>query len=155
MLGSTFDFDMDGEARIKLLNDLMLVAKETNAWVITLGLNAGLARFVGEAKSTCEATCVPLIGVCPWGLVEGRQALWDEEADRRLLPMTEKNTVENFEAHEKQFCSLKPPKIQSAPLNRQHTHFVFIDDGKEVLCSLLLVICIVYFIRWHSYRKSI
>ena len=36
MLGSTFDFDMDGEDRIKLLNDLMLVAKETNAWVITL-----------------------------------------------------------------------------------------------------------------------
>jgi hypothetical protein len=133
MLGSTFDFDMDVENRIKLLNDLMLVAKETEAWVITLGLNAGLARFVGEAKSTCEATGVPLIGVCPWGLVEGRQALWDEEADRRLLPMTEKNTVENFEAHEKQFCAVKPPKLQSAPLNRQHTHFVFIDNGQEVL----------------------
>ena len=90
---------------------------------------------MGEAKSACDAKGVPLIGICPWGLVEGRQALWDEEADRRLLPMTEKNTVENFEAHEKQFCALKPPKIQSAPLNRQHTHFVFIDDGKEVLKS--------------------
>ena len=51
MIGSSFDFDMKGEDRIRLLNELMQLAQQVDAWIITLGLNVGLARFVGDAKS--------------------------------------------------------------------------------------------------------
>ena len=75
MIGSSFDFDMKGEDRIRLLNELMQLAQQINTWIITLGLNVGLARFVGDAKAACDAKNVALIGMCPWGMVEGRQAL--------------------------------------------------------------------------------
>ena len=87
--------------------------------------------FVGEAKAACDAKNVALIGMCPWGMVEGRQALWEEEADMRLAPMAEKSIVENFGDYEKQFRVRKPPMVRSAALNREHSHFFLIDDGSE------------------------
>ena len=130
IIGSSFDFDMNDEDRIMLLNQLMTVAKETNATVATLGLDVGLSRYVGEAKRAVEAD-INLVGICPWGMVEGRQALWAEEADRRVLPMTKMFVRDNFAEYEKQFRFMTTPKTISAPLNREHTHFVLIDDGSE------------------------
>jgi len=46
--------------------------------VFTIGLDVGLARFVGEANRAADSK-VPLIGICPWGMVEGRQMLWEEQ----------------------------------------------------------------------------
>ena len=132
IIGSSFDFDMNDEDRIMLLNQLMTVAKETNATVATLGLDVGLSRYVGEAKRAVEAD-INLVGICPWGMVEGRQALWAEEADRRVLPMTKMFVRDNFAEYEKQFRFMTTPKTISAPLNREHTHFVLIDDGSEGL----------------------
>jgi hypothetical protein len=59
------------------------------------------------------------------------QMLWEEEGDRRLLPMTDKSVVENFGEAEKQFRFYKAPNLKSAPLNRDHTHFLLIDDNTE------------------------
>jgi hypothetical protein len=42
MIGSSFDFDMIGEARLTLMTDLMELAKEIGAWVVTLGLDVGI-----------------------------------------------------------------------------------------------------------------
>ena len=119
------------QERIKLMNSLMVLAKEIGAWVVTLGLDVGLSKCVGEAKRNCDAHGVPLIGLCPWGLVEGRQALWEEEADRRVLPMTEMHVHENFGDHEKQFRFRKERDIKSASLDRNHTHFILVDDETE------------------------
>ena len=87
MIGSSFDFDMNGEDRLQLLNGLMNVAKETDAWVLTIGLDVGLAKFVGEANRSTDAK-VPLIGICPWGMVEGRQVCvcGVEQTCSRLFP---------------------------------------------------------------------
>jgi hypothetical protein len=57
-----------------------------------------------------------------------RQALWDQRADGRLLPHTEKMVVENFSEYEKQYVYMKPAKLTSLRLNRDHSHFILVDD---------------------------
>ena len=45
-------------------------------WILTSGTDSGISKLMGEAKDTLKSS-VPLIGMVGWGLVEGRQALWD------------------------------------------------------------------------------
>lgn len=104
-----------------------MVAKETDAWITTIGLDAGIGKHVGEAKRATGIK-VPLIGIAPWGMIEGRQALWDRFADGRVLPHLEAAPTDNFAEHEKQFCYMKPTKINSTKLNHDHTHFILVDD---------------------------
>jgi hypothetical protein len=128
MVGSSVDFDMNVLDRNAIFNGVMNVAKETEAWITTIGLDTGIAKYIGEAKRATSAK-VPIIGVVPWGLVEGRQALWDDKADGRLLPHTSKIAIENFGEYEKQYTYMKPAKLPSLRLNRDHTHFILVDDG--------------------------
>ena len=128
MVGSSStDFDMNVLDRNAIFHSVMNVAKETEAWITTTGIDVGIAKYVGEAKAATNAK-VPIIGIAPWGLVEGRQALWDSRADGRLLPHTEKMPVENFSEYEKQYVYMKPAKLGSLKLNRDHTHFIRVDD---------------------------
>jgi hypothetical protein len=48
--------------------------------------------------------------------------------NQRLLPQTEKMPVENFSEFEKQYVYMKPAKLPSLKLNRDHTHFILVDD---------------------------
>ena len=57
------------------------------------------------------------------------QALWDERGDGRLLPHSEKTPIDNFGEHEKAFNYMKPAKLASHRLNRDHSHFILVDDG--------------------------
>ena len=57
------------------------------------------------------------------------QALWDERGDGRLLPHSEKMPIENFGEYEKAFDYMKPAKLASHRLNRDHSHFILVDDG--------------------------
>jgi len=127
LIGSTTDFEMNVIERNQILNEVMNVAKETDAWITSIGLDSGIAKHVGEAKRATGIK-VPLIGIAPWGLVEGRQALWDEKADGRVMPHLESAPFDSFSEHEKQYNYMKPSKTSSYKLNRDHTHFILVDD---------------------------
>jgi len=73
VVGSSTDFEMNVLDRNAIFHTVMNVAKETEAWITTIGLDAGIAKYMGEAKVATNAK-VPLIGITPWGLVEGRYA---------------------------------------------------------------------------------
>lgn len=109
LIGSTTDFEMNVIERNQILNEVMNVAKETDAWITSIGLDSGIAKHVGEAKRATGIK-VPLIGIAPWGLVEGRQALWDEKADGRVMPHLESAPFDSFSEHEKQYNYMKPSK---------------------------------------------
>jgi len=91
-------------------------------------LDSGVSKLIGTAKQESSLKC-PVIGVVPWGLVEGRQALWEREADGQLLTHRHKMVIENFGEHEKSFASMKPHGQKSVRLSRQHSHFILVDDG--------------------------
>eukprot|EP00960_Hanusia_phi_P072534 767809-Hanusia_phi.AAC.1 len=147
LIGSSLDFDMNIESRNAFFKHLVAVAKNTRAWITTIGIDAGVAKMVGEAKRASEAD-IPLIGICPWGLVEGRQALWDYPADCRVLAHVEKMPVNNFGEHEKKFAALRPRALSSARLNRDHSHFLLYDDdsvgefGGETKLRMAVEACI-------------
>jgi hypothetical protein len=82
-----------------------------------------LTMRVCACRGVCARVCVRVhIHTC-------RQALWDQRADGRLLPHTEKMVVENFSEYEKQYVYMKPAKQTSLRLNRDHSHFILVDDG--------------------------
>jgi len=70
------------------------------AWVLTGGLGTGVMQYVGQAVSEYAASVgsaerhkLVLIGVCPWGAVDGRKQLTCEQvrkspcSNRRLAPL--------------------------------------------------------------------
>lgn len=72
---------------------------------------------------------VPLLGFVPWGMVEGRQALWEPEADGRVAPHVEKLPVEEFQMHEKHFHAVCGSRLKAMRVDRGHSHLFFVDDG--------------------------
>lgn len=70
----------------------MQVALETGAWVVTGGVATGVSGLMAETRRDVDDQ-VPLIGFTPWGVVEGRQALWEAEGDWRVMSHTEKLAV--------------------------------------------------------------
>jgi hypothetical protein len=76
-----------------------------------------------------DAGQVPLVGFVPWGLVEGRHALWEPAADGRVAPHTEKMPLEDFHKHEKQFSAAVGHRVKSLRINPNHSHLFLVDDG--------------------------
>jgi transient receptor potential cation channel subfamily M member 2 len=106
----------------------MNLANETNAWMFTNGLDTGVSKLIGQAKKEWDWKA-PVIGIVPWGVVEGRQALWERVPDSTLRTHTDMHAVENFGEYEKQFFSAKPIDMKSVRLSREHSHFILVDDG--------------------------
>ncbi|XP_065109447.1 transient receptor potential cation channel subfamily M member 4-like isoform X1 [Paramisgurnus dabryanus] len=75
-----------GWVRDVLKQGLVKAAQSTGAWIITSGLREGIGRYVGEAVrdhatavSSVALNKVVLIGISPWGLVQNRQQLLNDE----------------------------------------------------------------------------
>lgn len=127
VFGSSLEMDLKLEHQ-KKLSAIMHVAMEAKAFVVTNGLDSGVSKFVADARKEVE-NAVPVIGVAPWGLAEGRQALWENEADGRLMSHNEKLPVEDFKAAEHAFNQMKPGQVTSARLSQDHSHLILVDDG--------------------------
>ena len=128
--GSSEDCDIQMQDRQALLSGVMQLANETDAWIVTNGLDVGVSKLIGQAKQSSELKS-PLIGIVPWGVVEGRQALWDKEADGSMTRHVDRMIVEGFTEHEKTFARVKPHGQKSVRLSREHSHFILLDDGTK------------------------
>jgi uncharacterized phage-like protein YoqJ len=65
---------LDERLKATFKRDLIKIAKETNAWIITAGLNCGVMRLVGDA--VIEGLHKgPVIGITKWQSVIDHEKL--------------------------------------------------------------------------------
>ena len=152
--GGAQDFQLSVGQKDKIMRGLMDLAKSMRAWLVTGGSDSGIMKFVGQACAE-QSNDVPLIGILPWGVVQGRQGLLCEPSDLRVKPPAEtfavdydmcvqqyKEQVEIFDRKEgtagtagaadrpRQEQKLNRP-VQEQKLNHDHTHFILVKDGQS------------------------
>ena len=72
----------------------------TGAWIITGGTHAGVMKHVGEAVkdfglATSSQNPVVVIGIAPWGCIQNRELLIEEEVRINIILFIYKN-IETF-----------------------------------------------------------
>ncbi|CAG2185727.1 unnamed protein product [Mytilus edulis] len=117
-----------GKMRENFQSGLIKASQTTNAWLITSGFNMGAMKEVGLAVREGQsfewykdrfAHGLRCIGIAPWGYVKNRNCLTDhtikvEGKFDKIAEYLTSNVIEHA----------KP-----VPLNSDHTHFIFVDDG--------------------------
>ncbi|ESO90835.1 hypothetical protein LOTGIDRAFT_163721 [Lottia gigantea] len=124
VVGGAKNFRLDGRMRDTFSTGLIKAAKTTSAWLITSGFNMGVMKAVGQAVHEGQTFLwdddrmthlIRCIGIAPWGYIRGRHVLESED------------TQGSFNA------SYRPSNVilhgRPVPLNPDHTHFIFVDDG--------------------------
>ncbi|XP_061184290.1 transient receptor potential cation channel subfamily M member-like 2 [Saccostrea echinata] len=123
VIGGAKSFKLDNKMRETFNTGLIKAAKTTNAWLITTGSNVGVMKAVGNAVSEGQSFLwdndrithtLRLIGIGPWGYVKDRKMLESDGNGRFPVHFQTSNVIIHG----------KP-----VPLNPNHTHFVFVDDG--------------------------
>jgi transient receptor potential cation channel subfamily M protein 3 len=59
--------------------------RNTNAWVVSGGMDTGVMKLIGDALSKFQSTD-KTIGISPWGVVHGRTRLQAEGVQHQYLP---------------------------------------------------------------------
>ncbi|XP_068131494.1 transient receptor potential cation channel subfamily M member 7 isoform X2 [Hyperolius riggenbachi] len=101
--------------RIKQLigKGLIKAAVTTGAWIVTGGVNAGVAKHVGDAlkeHASRSSRKICTIGIAPWGVIENRNDLVGRDV---MAP----------------YQTLLNPLSKLNVLNNLHSHFILVDDG--------------------------
>ncbi|KAM8972276.1 transient receptor potential cation channel subfamily M member 7 [Pelodytes ibericus] len=101
--------------RIKQLigKGLIKAAVTTGAWIVTGGVNAGVAKHVGDAlkeHASRSSRKICTIGIAPWGVIENRNDLVGKDV---IAP----------------YQTLLNPLSKLNVLNNLHSHFILVDDG--------------------------
>lgn len=101
--------------RIKQLigKGLIKAAVTTGAWIVTGGVNAGVAKHVGDAlkeHASRSSKKICTIGIAPWGVIENRNDLVGRDV---IAP----------------YQTLLNPLSKLNVLNNLHSHFILVDDG--------------------------
>ncbi|XP_052073408.1 transient receptor potential cation channel subfamily M member 3-like isoform X11 [Mytilus californianus] len=128
VVGGAKNFKLNGKMRETFQSGLIKASQTTNAWLITSGFNMGVMKEVGLAVREGQsfewykdrfAHGLRCIGIAPWGYVKNRNCLTDhtikvEGKFDKIAEYLTSNVIEHA----------KP-----VPLNSDHTHFIFVDDG--------------------------
>ncbi|KAM8783829.1 transient receptor potential cation channel subfamily M member 7 [Rhynchonycteris naso] len=101
--------------RIKQLigKGLIKAAVTTGAWILTGGVNTGVAKHVGDAlkeHASRSSRKICTIGIAPWGVIENRNDLVGRDV---VAP----------------YQTLLNPLSKLNVLNNLHSHFILVDDG--------------------------
>ncbi|CAF4039299.1 unnamed protein product [Rotaria sordida] len=112
--GGAKEYNMKPRLLRAFRHGLLKVARTTGAWIITGGMNTGIMKLVGEIVqiNPDRSRPIPLIGIATWGCVSGREHL-----DVRGSSVYYAKPRSNIRGE--------------APLEPNHTKFIFIDDGTE------------------------
>ncbi|XP_077119791.1 transient receptor potential cation channel subfamily M member 7-like [Ranitomeya variabilis] len=111
--GGTQKFDLHPRIKDALSKGFIKAAGTTRAWILTGGVNNGVAEHIEDALKDHASHLshkVCTIGITPWGLIDGRHDLLGK----------------NVEAP---YQTLRNPLSKLHKLNRGHTHFILVDDG--------------------------
>ncbi|CAF3833359.1 unnamed protein product, partial [Rotaria sp. Silwood1] len=112
--GSAREYNMKSKLFQIFRQGLLKVAKTTNVWIITNGVITSLTKLLGEIIRTNPDPSHPihLIGIASWGCISG---------------------VEQLDVHGTNviYNKSKNDGNDETPLEPNHTHFIFVDDGTK------------------------
>uniref|UniRef100_A0A673Z2H3 non-specific serine/threonine protein kinase n=1 Tax=Salmo trutta TaxID=8032 RepID=A0A673Z2H3_SALTR len=111
--GGIQNFDLHPRIKQVVGKGLIKAAVTTGAWILTGGVNTGVAKHVGDAlKEHCSRSSrkICTIGVAPWGVIENRNDLIGRDV---VAP----------------YQTLLNPLSKLNVLNNLHSHFLLVDDG--------------------------
>ncbi|CAF1459500.1 unnamed protein product, partial [Rotaria sordida] len=110
--GSTREYSMKSKLFRMFRQGLLKVAKTTDIWIITGGVNTSITKLIGEIIRTNPDPSHPihLIGIAPWGCISG---------------------VEQLDVHGTNVIYVKSKTGQNNEISLEpnHTQFILIDDG--------------------------
>ncbi|CAF1325866.1 unnamed protein product, partial [Rotaria sordida] len=109
--GNVREYNMKSKLFRILRQGLLKIAKTTDVWIITDGITSNITKLLGEIIRTNPYPSRPiyLMGIVSWGCMSG---------------------VEQFDVHGTNAIYSKS-KNDEKPLEPNHTHFIFIDDGTK------------------------
>ena len=112
VVGSARNFNVPVDQLSGIGKGLVKAASLADAWILTGGLDSGIMRWLGETLALQRHRCAsPLIGVASWANVHGR--------DQLLKPGRGLKRAYHLD---------RPPSETDAPLEPNHTHFVFVES---------------------------
>lgn len=104
--GGAGHFDLPSELHDAIQDGLLAAAKLTRAWIVTGGTDAGVMKLVADAVRESDQP-ITVLGIASWGILENRDQLEGCNGSKRPYMGTTNRS-----------------------LNPQHSHFIFIDDGR-------------------------
>uniref|UniRef100_A0A667ZRK5 non-specific serine/threonine protein kinase n=1 Tax=Myripristis murdjan TaxID=586833 RepID=A0A667ZRK5_9TELE len=111
--GGIQNFELHPRIKQVVGKGLIKAAVTTGAWILTGGVNTGVAKHVGDAlKEHCSRSSKKIctIGIAPWGVIENRNDLIGRDV---IAP----------------YQTLLNPLSKLNVLNNLHSHFLLVDDG--------------------------
>ncbi|KAJ8340402.1 hypothetical protein SKAU_G00350350 [Synaphobranchus kaupii] len=111
--GGIQNFDLHPRIKQVVGKGLIKAAVTTGAWILTGGVNTGVAKHVGDAlkeHSSRSTRKICTIGIAPWGVIENRNDLIGRDV---VAP----------------YQTLLNPLSKLNVLNNVHSHFILVDDG--------------------------
>ncbi|XP_036399070.1 transient receptor potential cation channel subfamily M member 7-like [Megalops cyprinoides] len=111
--GGIQNFDLHPRIKQVVGKGLIKAALTTGAWILTGGVNTGVAKHVGDAlkeHSSRSSRKICTIGIAPWGVIENRNDLIGRDV---VAP----------------YQTLLNPLSKLNVLNNLHSHFILVDDG--------------------------
>ncbi|XP_071767161.2 transient receptor potential cation channel subfamily M member 7 isoform X2 [Centroberyx gerrardi] len=111
--GGIQNFELHPRLKQVVGKGLIKAAVTTGAWILTGGVNTGVAKHVGDAlKEHCSRSSKKIctIGIAPWGVIENRNDLIGRDV---IAP----------------YQTLLNPLSKLNVLNNLHSHFLLVDDG--------------------------
>ncbi|KAG7333576.1 hypothetical protein KOW79_003711 [Hemibagrus wyckioides] len=111
--GGIQNFELHPRIKQVVGKGLIKAAVTTGAWILTGGVNTGVAKHVGDAlkeHSSRSARKICTIGIAPWGVIENRNDLIGRDV---VAP----------------YQTLLNPLSKLNVLNNLHSHFILVDDG--------------------------
>uniref|UniRef100_A0A7N8YBJ9 non-specific serine/threonine protein kinase n=1 Tax=Mastacembelus armatus TaxID=205130 RepID=A0A7N8YBJ9_9TELE len=111
--GGVQNFELHPRIKQVVGKGLIKAAVTTGAWILTGGVNTGVAKHVGDAlkehfSKSSKKICT--IGIAPWGVIENRNDLIGRDI---IAP----------------YQTLLNPLSKLNVLNNLHSHFLLVDDG--------------------------
>lgn len=117
--GGTKFFQMNERLKQDIRRGLVKAAQITGAWIITGRTHSGVMKLVGESvkeASYGSRNPVVTIGITPWGCIQNRDQLVNDEGKGRWPAIyrleREQNNYESY-------------------LDPNHSHFILYDDGTQ------------------------
>ncbi|KAM7014733.1 transient receptor potential cation channel subfamily M member 7 isoform 1-T1 [Tautogolabrus adspersus] len=111
--GGVQNFELHPRIKQVVGKGLIKAAVTTGAWILTGGVNTGVAKHVGDAlKEHCSRSSrkICTIGIASWGVIENRNDLIGRDI---IAP----------------YQTLLNPLSKLNVLNNLHSHFLLVDDG--------------------------
>ncbi|XP_057684456.1 transient receptor potential cation channel subfamily M member 7 isoform X2 [Corythoichthys intestinalis] len=111
--GGVQNFELHPRIKQVVGKGLVKAAVTTGAWILTGGVNTGVAKHVGDAlkeHSSRSSKKICTIGIASWGVIENRTDLIGRDI---IAP----------------YQTLLNPLSKLNILNSLHSHFLLVDDG--------------------------